>query len=87
MEGGTTFHFVTEGIEAASRAASTAAGDKDVRLGGGVATIREYLKAGLVDEMKPQCPKNKRGLQKRTIRLRLLFRGTHVDPITGTACT
>ena len=51
MEGGTTFHFVTEGIEAALRAASTAARDKDVRLGGGVATIREYLKAGLVDEM------------------------------------
>jgi len=51
MEGGTTFHFVTEGIEAALRAASTAAGNKDVRLGGGVATIREYLKVGLVDEM------------------------------------
>jgi len=51
MEGGTTFHFVTDGIEAALRAARTAAGDKDVRLGGGVATIREYLEAGLVDEM------------------------------------
>jgi dihydrofolate reductase len=51
MEGGTTFHFVTDGIEAALRAARAAAGDKDVRLGGGVATIREYLEAGLVDEM------------------------------------
>lgn len=51
MEGGTTFHFVTDGIEAALRAASAAASDKDVRLGGGVATIREYLEAGLVDEM------------------------------------
>jgi len=51
MDGGTTFHFVTDGIEAALRAARTAAGNKDVRLGGGVATIREYLKAGLVDEM------------------------------------
>ena len=51
MEGGTIFHFVTDGIEAALRAASTAAGNRDVRLGGGVATIREYLKAGLVDEM------------------------------------
>ncbi len=51
MEGGTTFHFVTDGIEAALRAARAAASDKDVRLGGGVATIREYLEAGLVDEM------------------------------------
>jgi dihydrofolate reductase len=51
MQGGTTFHFVTDGIEAALRAARTAAGDKDVGIGGGVATIREYLKARLVDEM------------------------------------
>jgi dihydrofolate reductase len=51
MEGGTVFHFVTDGIEAALEAARTAAGEKDVRLGGGVATIREYLEAGLVDEM------------------------------------
>lgn len=51
MEGGTTFHFVTEGIEAALDAAKAAAGGKDVRLGGGVATIRQYLQAGLVDEM------------------------------------
>ena len=51
MEGGTTFHFVTDGIEAALQAARTAAADKDVGLGGGVATIRAYLKAGLIDEM------------------------------------
>jgi len=51
MEGGTVFHFVTDGIEAALEAARAAAADKDVRLGGGVATLREYLKAGLVDEM------------------------------------
>lgn len=51
MEGGTTFHFVTDGIEAALNRAKKAAGGHDVRLGGGVATIREYLKAGLVDEM------------------------------------
>ncbi len=51
MEGGTTFHFVTDGINAALRAARTAAGNKDVGLGGGVATIREYRKAGLIDEM------------------------------------
>ena len=51
MEGGTVFHFVTGGIEAALAAAKAAAGGKDVRLGGGVATIRQYLAAGLVDEM------------------------------------
>lgn len=51
MEGGTTFHFVTEGIEEALRRAKEAAGSKDVRLGGGVETIRQYLRARLVDEM------------------------------------
>ena len=51
MEGGTVFHCVTDGIEAALQGARAAAGDKDVRLGGGVATIREYLEAGLIDEM------------------------------------
>jgi dihydrofolate reductase len=51
MEGGTIFHFVTEGIDAALRNAKAAAGDKDVRVGGGVATIRAYLAAGLIDEL------------------------------------
>ena len=51
MAGGTTFHFVTDGIEAALERAFEAAGGKDVRLGGGVATIQEYLWAGLIDEM------------------------------------
>jgi dihydrofolate reductase len=51
MKGGTTFHFVTEGIHAALDRAKQAAGDRDVRVGGGVATVREYLRAGLVDEM------------------------------------
>jgi dihydrofolate reductase len=51
MAGGTTFHFVTDGIEAALKRATEAAGGKDIRLGGGVATIREYLNAGLIDEM------------------------------------
>ena len=51
MAGGTVFHFVTEGIEAALEKAKAAAGGKDVRLGGGVATIRQYLKAGLIDEL------------------------------------
>ncbi|HSI36227.1 MAG TPA: dihydrofolate reductase family protein [Tepidisphaeraceae bacterium] len=51
MEGGTVFHFVTEGIEAALERARGAAGDKDIRLLGGAATIRQYLRARLVDEM------------------------------------
>lgn len=51
MEGGTTFHFVTEGIHAALARAKEAAQGKDIRLGGGVATIRQYLAAGLVDEL------------------------------------
>jgi dihydrofolate reductase len=51
MEGGTIFHFVTDGIEAALARARGAAGDSDVRLGGGVATIRQYLSARLIDQM------------------------------------
>jgi dihydrofolate reductase len=51
MEGGTTFHFVTDGIHAALKRATEAAAGKDVRLGGGAATIRQYLSAGLIDEM------------------------------------
>jgi dihydrofolate reductase len=51
MEGGTTFHFVTDGIHAALNRAFEAAKGEDVRLGGGVATIRQYLSAGLVDEL------------------------------------
>ena len=51
MEGGTEFHFVTDGIESALRQAKTAAGDKDVRIGGGVSTVRQFLRAGLIDEL------------------------------------
>ena len=51
MAGGTTFHFVTGGIDEALRRAKEAAGAKDVRIGGGVSTVRQYLRAGLVDEM------------------------------------
>ena len=51
MQGGTVFHFVTVGIESALAQARAAAGDKAVRLGGGVATIRQYLQAGLIDEL------------------------------------
>jgi dihydrofolate reductase len=51
MEGGTTFNFVTDGIESALSQAFAAAGGQDVRLGGGAATVQQYLKARLVDEM------------------------------------
>jgi dihydrofolate reductase len=51
MEGGTTFHFVTDGIEAALAQAKAAAGDLDVKIGGGVSTIRQYLLAGAIDEL------------------------------------
>lgn len=51
MEGGTIFHFVTDGIHAALSRATEAANGKDIRLGGGVATIRQYLQAGFIDEM------------------------------------
>ena len=51
MAGGTTFHFVTDGIHRALERARDAANGLDVRVGGGVATIRQYLRAGLIDEM------------------------------------
>ncbi|MBK8358976.1 MAG: dihydrofolate reductase [Comamonadaceae bacterium] len=51
MEGGTTFHFVTDGIDAALVRAREAAGGKDVRLGGGVSVIQQYLRQRLIDEM------------------------------------
>lgn len=80
MAGGTTFHFVTDGIESALRQARDAAGGRDVRLGGGVATVREYLRAGLVDELH---------LALRPV---LLGRGEHLLagldlPALGYACT
>ena len=51
MEGGTTFHFITSGIHEALDQARAAAGGKDVKIGGGVSTVRQYLQAGLVDEL------------------------------------
>jgi dihydrofolate reductase len=51
MEGGTKFIFVTDGIESALGQAKEAAGGKDVRIGGGILTVRQYLQAGLIDEM------------------------------------
>lgn len=51
MDGGTTFHFVTGGIHEALQRARAAAGERDVRIGGGANTMRQYLRAGLIDEM------------------------------------
>ena len=51
MEGGTTFHFVTDGIKAALAQAKAAAGDLDVKIGGGVSTVRQYLLAAAIDEL------------------------------------
>jgi dihydrofolate reductase len=51
MAGGTEFRFVTDGIESALEQAKAAAGGRDVRIGGGVATIRQYLRARLIDEL------------------------------------
>jgi dihydrofolate reductase len=52
MEGGTVFHFVTDGIESAFRQAREAAGDGDISIHGGATTINQYLAAGLIDEMR-----------------------------------
>ena len=51
MAGGTTFYFVTDGIQSALEQAKRAAGARDIRLGGGVSTVRQYLTAGLIDEL------------------------------------
>ncbi|MGJ5818727.1 dihydrofolate reductase family protein [Paludibaculum fermentans] len=51
MEGGTTFYFVSGGIEEALSRAKQAAGDKDIKIGGGVSTVRQYLQAGLIDSL------------------------------------
>jgi dihydrofolate reductase len=51
LEGGTTFYFVTDGIESALEQARAAAGDLDVKIGGGVSTVRQYLRTGHIDEL------------------------------------
>jgi dihydrofolate reductase len=57
MKGGTTFYFITDGIEPALEKARNAANGKDIRIGGGVSTVRQYLQAGLIDELHlPMSP-------------------------------
>ena len=61
MQGGTTYRFVTEGLEAALERARSAAGDKDVGIWGGANIIRQYLKAGLLDELQIQPGSDRAG--------------------------
>jgi dihydrofolate reductase len=80
MDGGTTFHFVTEGIAVALERARQAANGKDVRLGGGVHVIQQYLRQRLVDEMHVAVAPVLLGSGER------LFAGIDL-PALGYACT
>jgi dihydrofolate reductase len=80
MQGGTTFHFVTEGIDAALTRAREAAGGKDVRLGGGVSVIQQYLRQRLIDELHVAIAPVLLGAGER------LFEGLDL-PALGYACT
>jgi dihydrofolate reductase len=85
MKGGTTFHFVTDGIQPALQRAHEAANGKDVRLGGGVATIRQYLLARLVDEMHLAYSPNLLGSGESLLRdIDLPTLGYHVQSHTTT---
>ncbi|GAA4081886.1 dihydrofolate reductase family protein [Actinomadura miaoliensis] len=85
MKGGTTFVFVTDGIEAALAAAREAAGDRDVAIAGGAQTVNQYLAAGLIDELRLHVAPVILGRGER------LFDGvgdTNLEPVgtpTGTA--
>jgi dihydrofolate reductase len=72
MKGGTTFHFVTDGIESALQQAREAANGRDVLIGGGAATVQQYLAAGLVDEMNTSivrsCSEEARGSSRTSAR-------------------
>jgi dihydrofolate reductase len=80
MEGGTTFHFVTDGIESALAQARAAAAGKDVRVGGGVSVIQQYLRQRLIDEMHLAISPVLLGAGER------LFEGIDL-PALGYACT
>jgi dihydrofolate reductase len=80
MEGGTTFHFVTDGIDSALAQAREAGGDRDVRVGGGVNTIQQYLRQRLIDEMHIAIAPVLLGSGER------LFEGVNL-PALGYACT
>lgn len=79
MQGGTTFYFVTEGIEVALARAREAAGAKDVRVGGGVNVIQQYLRQRLIDEMHIAISPVLLGAGER------LFEGVNL-PALGYAC-
>jgi dihydrofolate reductase len=80
MEGGTTFHFVTDGIEAALERAREAAGEREVSIGGGASTVAQYLRAGLVDEMRLHVTPVLLGVGER------LFDGVGAAALAGFEC-
>jgi len=80
MEGGTTFHFVTDGIRGALERARDAANGKDVRIGGGAATIRQYLQERLIDELHIAIAPVLLGAGER------LFEGVNIADL-GYTCT
>ena len=80
MEGGTTFHFITEGIHVALERAREAANGQDVRIGGGASTIRQYLQARLIDELHLAISPVLLGAGER------LFEGIHLPDLRYT-CT
>jgi dihydrofolate reductase len=80
MEGGTVFHFVTGGIREALERAMEAAGGQDVQIGGGVSTVRQYLEAGLIDELHVAISPTLLGSGEH------LFYGLDL-PALGYACT
>jgi dihydrofolate reductase len=67
MQGGTTYHFVTDGIESALAQAREAAGDGDVAIAGGAATVSQYLAAGLIDELRVHIPPRLIGAGERPL--------------------
>ncbi len=77
MEGGTEFRFVTDGAHSALDQAKRAAGGKDVRLGGGVSTIRQYLSAGLIDELQGKFQRRRAGVRGIRRRARVLQGAGH----------
>ena len=85
MEGGTEFRFVTDGAHSALDQAKRAAGGKDVRLGGGVSTIRQYLSAGLIDELQGKFQRRRAGVRGIRRRARVSKgRGTRDDNLCAT---
>ncbi|HKC18165.1 MAG TPA: dihydrofolate reductase family protein [Candidatus Dormibacteraeota bacterium] len=87
MEGGTTFYFVTDGIESALRQAREAAGTKDVQVAGGASTVRQFLRAGLLDELSLHLVPTVLGSGERLLENVGEVRMTPVEVIASPAVT